>query len=124
MVASAAIADAQDPTAPARTVIYGGGFKPSRFYVGNHTLASGVHWSLWTSTVAIGTGVTKLCLAPSGGRTHCTMTRQTMVYTQPARECGEITFTRLSYSKWQAGSKLSVDGKNAFGKTFCLWSTG
>jgi hypothetical protein len=47
-----------------------------------------------------------------------------MVYTEPRRECGEITFTRLSYSKWSPRSELSVDGKNAFGKTFCLWSTG
>jgi hypothetical protein len=122
--AGAAVSDAQGSAAPERTVIYGGGFKPRRFHVGNHTLASGVRWSLWTSTVAIGTGLTKLCLAPSGGRTHCTTTRQTMVYTQPRRECGEDTFTRLTYSKWSFRDTLSVDGKNAFGKTFCLWSTG
>jgi hypothetical protein len=120
-VAGAAVADAHDSAAPARTVIYAGGFKPRRFYVGNYTLTSGVRWSVWTSTVAIGTGVTKLCLP---GAAHCLTTRQTMVYTQPGRECGEVTFTRLTYSKWQFGSKLSVDGKNAFGKTFCLWSTG
>jgi hypothetical protein len=120
-VGAAAIADAQDSAASARTVIYDGGFKPRRFFVGNHTLASGVRWSVWTDTVAIGTGLTKLCLP---GAAHCLVARQTMVYTQPGRECGENTFTRLTYSNWQFGSTLSVDGKNAFGKTFCLWSTG
>jgi hypothetical protein len=106
--------------ASARTDIYGAGFKPQRFYIGNHTLASGLRWSLWTRTVAIGTGVTQLCLP---GAKHCLTTRQTLVYTQPGRECGEVTFTRLSYSQWATGSELSVDGKNVFGKIFCLWST-
>jgi hypothetical protein len=120
-VGGAAIADAHDSAVSARTVVYGAGFKPHRFDVGNHTFASGVRWSVWTSTVAIGTGGTKLCLP---GAAHCLTAEQTMVYTQPQRECGVITFTRLSYSNWQFGSDLSVDGKSAFGKRFCLWSTG
>jgi hypothetical protein len=118
---SAAIAGAQGSGASPRTVIYGAGFKPRRFYVGNHTLASGLRWSVWTNTVAVGAGLTRLCLP---GAKHCLTAQQTMVYTQPRRECGEITFTRLTYSKWSFGSELSVAGKNVNGKTFCLWSTG
>jgi hypothetical protein len=118
---AAAIADVHHSASSARTVIYGAGFKPRSFHVGNHTLASGLRWSVWTGTVAIWTGVTTMCLP---GATYCLTARQTMVYTEPRRECGQITFTQLSYSEWSFGSELSIDGKNASGKTFCLWSSG
>jgi hypothetical protein len=69
---------------------------------------------VWSSTVAIGTGLTKTC-APGG--VHCTTTRQSLVYTEPQRACGQLTFTRFSYSKWPTRGQLSAVG------TVCLWYT-
>jgi hypothetical protein len=104
------------PRCPTPPVIYGAGDKPQHFYPGNRTLASDIHWSVWSAKMAIGTGTMRSC-APGG--INCITTRQSIIYTQPRQVCGLTTFTRFRYTKWPAHGELSVTESG----NLCIWYT-
>lgn len=119
----AALTMAMPAQAAARVAIYGpgeaypakAGYKPTKWYPDNRTLAWDFHWSVWSSSEAIGTGMTKTC-AP--GNLDCTTVRQTITYTKPRSMCGVMTFTHFHYGNWPATGVLDQVGTNP---PLCLW---
>ena len=95
-------------------VIDHAGRRPARFCPDNRTCVTGMHWSVWSATRAIGVGRMTTC--PGGGTGPCATRRQTITYWRARELCGVLTFTRFRYQYWPARGVLEPSGPG-----LCLW---